>query len=226
MISRIRRGDQVRDEAVLLLQPALWRMAWRAYQRHSLYHNEEQALEPADLVQAANVRLLEKFSRARLQDNPLAWLCIVAANAMRDCMNGRSDAIKREPGRRAIPLLPFSTLLRTLPRQDATPMTLEEVLAYEVRLPPVEPAANESPLACLMQAIAALPEKQRIIMERHLGLDGSPPVSLRQLSREFAAAGSRKPSSAEYHYRRALRTLRQSLSYDCLPQHPTTGGIR
>ena len=217
LAARIQRGEEVRDETILHLQPTIKRMASRLYQRHYLYTNEEQAIEPADLMQAANVRLLEKFSRARFQRKPLAWLCIVAANAMRDCLNGRGDAIKREPGRQAIPLLKLSALFPG--DWDETFVTLEEMLPCEIHLP--GPSTTDPALLSLKQAVEALPEKQRAVITLHFGLDAHSPIPLRQISREFSP-GIRKPCSAEHHYRRALRALRQTLSHEF--SQPTRAG--
>jgi len=215
LIARIRRGDQVRDETVLFLQPTLRRMAKRMYQRHHLYSNAEQALEPADLAQAATLRLLEKFPRARFQVNPLAWLYSVAANAMRDLLNGRAALIKREPDRPPILVLALDAPLT----EQGT--TLTDLLTYDLLLP----TSDTPPLfEIVAQAVAALPDNQRMVIERVYGLNSQAPTPLRQLSRELSPARA-CPSSAEYHYRRALAALRQSLSH-VVSQHTTTGGTQ
>jgi DNA-directed RNA polymerase specialized sigma24 family protein len=182
------------------------------YQRHLLYNNERHVLEPADLVQAASVHLLEKFPRARFQENPLAWLCKVAANAMHDQVNGRASLIKREPDRPPIPVLPLDT---PLTEQGAT---LVDLLAYDLLLPASAPPPLFERVA---QAVAALPDKQRAVITLHFGLDAHSPIPLRQISREFSP-GIRKPCSAEHHYRRALRALRQTLSHEF--SQPTRAG--
>ena len=215
LIARIRRGDQVRDETALFLQPTLRRMARRLYQRHCLYSNAEHALEAADLVQAATLRLLEKFPRARFQQKPLAWLYRVAANAMRDLLNGRASLIKREPDCPPIPILPLDTPLT----EQGT--SLADLLVYDQQLP----ASDTPPLAEIVaQAVAALPAKQRMVIERVYGLNSQAPTPLRQISRELSPERA-CPSSAEYHYRRALVALRRRVSH-VLSQFTATGGIQ
>jgi DNA-directed RNA polymerase specialized sigma24 family protein len=199
LLARALRGETVRDEIILHLQPTIWHLARSLYLRAAMgrvsaHRGERAAIELADLVQAANVRMLETYPRALAQRKPLAWLRVVAANAMRDLLNGRASLIKREPGRPAIPLFPLNAPL------GEQGLSLADLLAYDLRLPaPGYPATFDT----VLQAVAALPGSQRTVIERAFGLHEHAPTPLRQLGREIPGAS--------YHYRRALTSLRHTL---------------
>lgn len=203
-LKRARAGENIRDEAILSLQPTIRRMAYRLYARISSQSPTLKAIEQNDLEQEAYTRMLAQFPKALSQEEPFRWLTGVAYGAMRDCLNGRRDLIRRHTEERAIPVLRLDRILT----EDGC--SLEDVLPTGSRHSHDLP---ESLLMTIEQALTVLPMKQRMVIEHHFGLHEHAPVSLNEISRRLGQHSSAsRQSNALYHYKRALLTLRQALS--------------
>lgn len=207
LLSRAQHGEDVRDDIILHLQPTIHRLAIRFYAHLSPLARIEKAVEVADLVQAANVRMLARFPEALTKETPFGWLIGVSRYAMWDLVNGRGDLIKRtyeDP--------PILFLRLDAPLTDEGD-TLADLIPVEVRLP----APNvEQAFTALEQAISVLPGKQRMVIERHFGLHEQKPRSLNQISRELSPHSPRS-TIAHKRYKHAIEALRQALGGSFLP---------
>jgi DNA-directed RNA polymerase specialized sigma24 family protein len=174
-------------------------MAYRLYSRLSPQSRILKAIEMDDLEQEAYTRMLALFPKALTQKEPFRWLTGTAYRAMHDCVNGRSDTVKRHPSEKPIPILRLDQPLT----DDGA--TLADLLPDTFR----SPLLPEHVKNAIHQAITTLPEKQRTIILHHFGFFGAP-ASLRQIGRD-AHPNSVRPHST-YQYKKALMTLQQVLS--------------
>ena len=202
-LERAQRGEDIRNEVILSLQPTIQRMASRLYSRLAPQSRILKSIEQADLVQEASARMLAQFPKALTQDEPFRWLAGVAYGAMRDCLNGRGDTIKRLHSREK----PVSILHLDWPLTEDGE-TLADILPDDQHR---SASISEHVQSSIEQALAALPGKQRIVVERYFGFH-SLPLSLNEISRALSCGASHRPSNAFYHYKRALAALRQTLS--------------
>ena len=215
-LERAQSGEDVRNEAVLYLQPAIERMAYRLNTRLSPQSRILKSIEQCDLVQEANVRMLAQFSKALSQKEPFRWLMGVGYGAMRDKLNGRGDPIKRLHSREKP--IPIIRLDRTLTNDGCT---LADILPDDLH---TQRKIPNHVLIAIEQAIDALPSKQRLVIDRYFGFHEHAPIPLNEISRDLATvSSSRRHSNASYHYKRAIAALRQSLS-EVFPQY--TGGTQ
>ncbi len=198
-LERAQRGENIRDEVILSLQPTVKRMAYRLYTRLSPQSHILKAVEIDDLEQEAYARMLVLFPKALEQKEPFRWLAGTAYGAMRDLLNGRGDTVKRHPSEKPIPILRLDQPLT----DDGA--TLADVLPDTFHSPLLPEHVKEA----IHQAVTALPEKQRTIILHHFGFLGTP-ASLRQIGRD-AHPNSVRPHST-YQYKKALMTIRQALS--------------
>jgi len=206
LIERAYVGEDVRDDVVLSLQERVYTLAAK-------YLGRDKAIERMDLVDEASVAMLESFDRALTKENPFSYLLQVARNAMVDCVNGRSDLIKTREGH--IPVLSLDQ-----PNEEGD--SLADTLAFEVHLEAHHPL--ESAFVSLCEAIEGLPEKQRMVIQRHYGFD-SEAESLNLISRSLALrAKSGRPGTAHYHCKLAHATLRKQLT-PLLPQYAVGGAL-
>lgn len=211
LLERARAGEDVRDEAILSLQPTVEHMAYRLYSRLSPQSRILKAVEMTDLEQEAYTRMLALFPKALEQKEPFRWLAGTAFGAMRDLLNGRGDPVKRHPSEKPIPIL---RLDRPFTNDGAT---LADILPDKFHSPLMPEHVKDS----IERAITALPERQRTIILRHFGFSGTP-VSLRQIGRDIHP-DSVHPHST-YQYKKALIALRQALSDNTLPQQAKAAG--
>jgi DNA-directed RNA polymerase specialized sigma24 family protein len=209
LITRARAGEPVRDEMVL--SPALQRTIKaqaRRYMRRVPGHMNG-VLEQADLIQSANEAMLQRYPAALTKKNPYTYLQNIARLAMLDCINGRSDSIKTRPSRKQQRVLVLSLDLPIVVQGVLT--FPADLLSIEVCLP--SPQEERTLEALISQIIQGLPEKQRMVIERHYGINEHAPESLNAISRSLALqACTRYPAHANYHHKRALSTLRQALA--------------
>ncbi len=194
LVTRARAGENVRDDIILSLQPRVYALAAKYWRR------DAGPVERMDLVQAANVAMFHSFGRALWGANPITYLLRVARGAMSNCLSGRGDLIKTYRQEDRIALLSLDHPIG----EDGT--SLADVLAHEVRPAP----CLETAVHALCQAIEALPEKQRLVIQRHYGLT-TQPESLNRIGRSLAPHIQR-PANAHYHNRRALAALRRQLT--------------
>ncbi len=207
LIERAYAGEDVRNDAVLSLQERVYTLAAK-------YAHRDKAIERMDLVMEASVAMFESFDRALTKENPFSYLLQVARNAMVDCVNGRSDLIKTREGH--IPVLSLD-----LPNEEGD--SLADTLACEVRLGEVHHSLERT-FTSLCEAIEGLPEKQRMVIQRHYGFD-SEPQSLNMISRSLTRkAKSDRPANAHYHSKRAHAALRSRLA-SLFPQYAMGGAL-
>lgn len=206
LLQRAFAGEDMRDEIILSLQSRIEGLAQNAYRRFSWNGKHGNVIEVSDLVNSANVALLEYYPVAITKENPLGYLFKVAQVVMINYLSGRTgQAINtRAPGG------PPRVLSLDMPMENG--YTLADRLAYEQPLP--ESASTCQRDEMLHQAIDCLPEKQRTVIQRYFGLNEHAPTSLYQLSKEL----SDNPHSRTAYHHFHCGVVRLSQSY--------TGGIK
>jgi RNA polymerase sigma factor (sigma-70 family) len=193
LIERLKVGAQdAREELLLLLQPAVFRLAARFSGKHA---------EWGDLVNEANVRMLERMDEVLGKDNPCSYLLGVARLAMIQWISGRNDPIKRHNEQKRVEVISLDAPLY----EDGT--ALADLLPE-----PHTPRPPETHDVALHQVIEILSAKYQVVVRRHYGFDG-PPESLNAISHSIAKPGTRKTNVAYDRHEKALRTMRRHLAY-------------
>lgn len=200
LLDRAVAGEDIRDEAILHLRPTIERMARRLYQRRSPLACSLQSIEISDLMQEAYLRMLTVFPDALEREKPFRWLTGAAYGAMRDCLNGRGDTIKRHTASKPVQVLSLDWPLN----EQGT--TLSDLLSEPS---PQSTSLCEATLTALEHALSQLSQQHRALLESHFGLRGRP-VSLNQICRELHPNRRGNPNSS-YLYRQALAKLRRAL---------------
>jgi RNA polymerase sigma factor (sigma-70 family) len=192
LINRARAGEDVREQVILSLQRRVYALA-------AHYARPEEQEEFCDLVNSANVALLKRYIQALSAPNPYAYLLRTARSTMINYFYGYGPYTQRE----RIPILSLETNYR---EDDAS---LSGLLPTEQT---VEQAASleEDTFACLRQAVAALPEKQRLVVERHYGF-GHVPESLNAIKKGLSPGYCRR-IDVRYQHTKALTSLRTLLA--------------
>jgi RNA polymerase sigma factor (sigma-70 family) len=218
LIARARAGggEAVRDEIILSLQPHIQAIASKSLtlQRQS---GSDTAVERLDLIQSANVAILRQYELALEKVNPYAYLKRIAQLTIIDYLAGspyRETYSHYEP-------FPTVSLDKSI-SEDGTP--LAEMLSLQdhsssASLPENNDTSDAEQdrkrilLTLLSEAIASLPEKQRMVIERHYGF-GCIPESFYAISRSLSGrkARSAHPVHAHYYHRLALSALRRALA--------------
>jgi RNA polymerase sigma factor (sigma-70 family) len=218
LLHRAQAGENMRNEIVLYLQPRLAAMAARMYERLAHAMRRGNVVERDDLVNSANVAILDSYEIALTKENPFGYLCQAARISMLHYLNGRvGNLINTRSNER------ISVLSLDLPTEDG--QTLADELACELRL---TSHSEHQPLAQLLQAIEALPERQRTVIRHYYGF-GQAPESLNQISKLFTA--SPRTGIARRHLHLALKTLHELLTFSTEPERESlrychTGGTR
>jgi len=194
LINQARAGEDVRDQIILSLQRRVQAMAAK-------YARPKEQEDFSDLVNSANVALLKNYKRALSTPNPYAYLIRTARSTMIDYYRGYGEHTQRE-------LIAVLSLDRP---QDEADTLLIDILPVIQQVEVSSVLSNASSIL-LRQAIAALPEKQRLVIERHYGF-GQAPQSLNAL---------KVGTSSKYHHSKALTTLRTALA-PLLPQYVAGG---
>ena len=189
LITRALADEDVRDQIILSLQRRVYALAEK-------YARPEEQEEFSDLVNSANVALLKYYQRALHSLNPYAYLLRVARSSMIDYYRGYGEHTQRER-------IPMLSLDRTRCKDG---LSLANLLSSEqiVTSPSV---SSDATYRLLRLAIASLPEKQRLVIERHYGFE-QVPQSLNMLKGDCAS---------RYHHKKALSTLKEQLT-PLLPQ--------
>jgi RNA polymerase sigma factor (sigma-70 family) len=198
LIERAATGENVRDEIILALQHTLYTMAGR-------YTGKSTIIERMDLVNEANIAMLEEAPRAVTKQNPFSYLLRVARLAMIDCINGRGDSIRVSSYKDRL-------LMVSLDQPDSEGVTLAESLpddTYSRHL------LSEEVVSRVRSCLNRLPEKASLVIERHYGI-GYEPTPLNEISR-LLSPKTRRPDIARYHHDRALAHLRANLNQEYYP---------
>jgi RNA polymerase sigma factor (sigma-70 family) len=204
LIERARSGEDVRDQIILSLQRRIGALAAK-------YARPEEQEDHADLVNSANVALLKHYQRALKHPNPYAYLLRTAQSTMINYYHGYGEHTQCER---------VSMLSLDEPHEKEG-TSLLDLLSTE-RNVECSSLLNDATSTLLHQAIAALPEKQRIVIERHYGF-GQMPESLNIMNVRTSSKQSR-PIDAHYQHHKALATLRASLAAQ-FPQF-AEGGVK
>jgi RNA polymerase sigma factor (sigma-70 family) len=183
----------------------------RVYAMAAKYAQPEAQEEFSDLVNSANVALLKSYTQALSSPNPYAYLLRTARSTMINYFYGYGEHTQRE----RVPVLsldtPYSEDGASLADLLSTRQTVEHSASLE-----------EATSAFLRQAVASLPRKQRMVIERHYGF-GQVPESLNGIKDEPTQTRPRSSLNAFYHHQKALTTLRTVLT-PLFPQHTAGGG--
>ncbi len=217
LIERALDGEPVRDELIFSfsIQRRIYNFAYRLAAK---YLRREQAIEMPDLINSANEAMLRRFQRSLTKENPIAYLLKVARLTMIDGVNGRSDSIKTYQDEESVSVLRLD--LATCDDDEA----LAHALSVEIRLESPQQDDDARAIA-LHKAIQMLPETQRIVMLRHYGF-GHAPEPLNAISRSLSSTSKASTrNNANYHHKRALRTLQQALG-STFPLLSRVGGIQ
>jgi len=219
-LQRAQAGEQVRDEIILYLQPRIIALAVRMHERLAQGMRNGNVIERGDLVNSANIAMLASYQAALTKENPFGYLFKAAKVAMIHYLNGRTGHLMntRDWSER------ITVLSLDLAKGDG--QTLADELACELHLPN---GSESQHLLHIWQAIDALPEKQRSVIQRYFGFSEHAPESLNQISLLFST--SPRTGSARRHYRQALNTLRQVLTlpleHEIEHTHqPYSGGVK
>jgi DNA-directed RNA polymerase specialized sigma24 family protein len=221
LLQRAQAGENIRDEVILSLQPRITALASRMHTQLAQSMQLGNVIERSDLVNTANVAMLASYDVALTKENPFGYLFKAAKVAMIHCLSGRTGhAIStRVPGG-PVPVL-------SLDKPEGNGQHLADLLAWELRLPS---RPEQQRFRALQQAIEALPEKQRVVIQRCFGFGEYAPESLNQISRLFSS--NPRTRSAHHYYHRALDALRQVLTLSfaqeqrALHSHYRTGGAQ
>jgi len=192
LIERARAGEDVRDQVILSLQQRVHALAAK-------YARPEGQEDFCDLVNSANVALLKSYTQALRSPNPYAYLLRTARSTMINYFYGYGEHTQRE----RVPMLSLDTNYS----EDGTP--LSDLLSTEQTVEQATPL-EEAAFAFLRQAVAALPEKQRLVVERHYGF-GQVPESLNTIKGGSSPRNSRS-MDARYQHSKALASLRAMLA--------------
>jgi RNA polymerase sigma factor (sigma-70 family) len=200
LIPRARAGEHVREEILLAFQPLLVALAKRFL--ISLQQRGQVMVEVDDLLQSANMALLLAFDTALKRDDPYLYLLQAVRYTLNDYTRGHASTYSQ------CETLPTISLDKPLTEDG---ITLADLLAApEERAKDTEnahQARREHQYSLLHQAIASLPEKQRLVIERHYGFSGqAEPLNM------LNEALSRKSHVAYYHHQKALAQLRRLLT--------------
>lgn len=185
----------MRDTVILSLQPQLRAMAHRFERQMRLAEN---AIDGLDLVQEANIVLLEVYAEALCKPNPYAHLM----GAARLAMIKSASSHTRTHGVRML------SLDAPLSRESGRATCLADVIEAPFQQEAPLPRRFQSLIQLLQAAIAKLtPAQQTVILHHFYGVDG-PPESLATISRRFT--WSRQ--NVQQHKQRALANLHKHLS--------------
>lgn len=199
-LQRALAGEDIRNEVILYLQPRITALATRMHMRLTQSVQRGNVIERGDLENSANVAMLASYEVALTKENPFGYLFKAAKVAMIHYLNGRTgQTINTRDQNEHITVL-------SLDFSRADGQTLADELACELCLP--NEAEHQRRLQ-IWQAIEALPEKQRMVVQRYFGFHEHSPESLNQISLLFSS--SPRTGSARRHYHQALNTLRQML---------------
>ncbi len=217
LLARVRAGEPIEGirNAFLLsenVQTPVERMA--AYYLRLAQEWGDASVEGGDLVNEANNLMLSCFPRIMTKKDPLPWLLKIARHAMINYVAGRTTSERRQHEK-------LTRLDERLPGECGG-MTLADTLIVETRLLSPE---KEHLAELISQAIEALPEKPRMVIKRHYGIDQEP-ESLNAISRQLARkpAARTTPANAYYYHKQALAALRIALARQ-LPQY-REGGVQ
>lgn len=209
LLQRAASGEDVRNEVILQVQPYLEALAGRIHHRLSRDFKRGDVIEVLDLVNSANVTLLECYAVAITKENPFGYLFRAAKFTMFSYLNGRMGHTINARNRGG----PIPVLSLDVPTESG--LTLADRLVYDLHLPEAEHTPQR--FHDLLRAVDRLPEKQSQVIKRRFGLDGYPEESLYQMSRKLSS--SPHSNNAHFHYRRGLKNLLfQSCSGKALDQ--------
>lgn len=195
LLARVRQGDhEARNDLILALQHSVFHIAAR-YCQCGRYPDWDSWL---DLVQAANVEMLEAVDRALEKHDPCAFLVGVARMAMRQWIAGQ-DLIAHHHASE-----PISTVSLDAPLNE-NGLHLADLLSSETRLDTQE--EPEPDYSLLYQTIASLPEKQQAVICRHYFLL----ESLNAIGTSLTKRAAKRPSIAYHQHKSALISMRQRL---------------
>ena len=215
LLQRALAGEKVRDEIILSLQSCIHSLATN-------YARPDKGAEHMDLVQEANATLYQCFERALTKENPFAYLLQTARIVMINCVNGRGDLIRTHTSQDPVTVVSLDQPIR----DDLEDATLADLIPGEDVLLSERSISSEDAdrtVTLLHQAIEALPDTCRIVIQRHYGF-GFQPESLNEIGRSLSQKSrSRTPSNAHYYKKCALKALRQQLA-PLFPQY--AGGIQ
>ncbi len=192
LVDRALAGEDVREQVILSLQRRVHTLA-------ANYARPEGQEDFCDLVNSANVALLKSYTQALSASNPYAYLLRTARSTMINYFYGYGEYTQRE----RVPVLSLDTNYHedgmSLPDLLSTEQTVEQT-----SLP------KEATFAILRQAVAALSEKQRLVIERHYGF-GHVPQSLHAIKKGLSPRSSRS-IDVRYQHTKALTSLRTLLA--------------
>jgi DNA-directed RNA polymerase specialized sigma24 family protein len=199
LLQRALAGENARDEIVLYLQPRVKAMASRMYERWTGSSRRGNVVEHDDLVNSANVAMLDNYRMALTKEKPFGYLFKTAKIAMFHILSGRSDALinTRKPHER------ITVLSLDIPMEDG--LMLTDTLDCELQLP--ASSTESQRLQDLLHAIETLTERQRMVIQRSFGFNEHAPESLNQISKLFS--NNPRTRSAHHHYHSAIGALRQ-----------------
>jgi RNA polymerase sigma factor (sigma-70 family) len=195
LIEQARAGEDVRNLIILSLQQRVHALAWK------LVQSRKDQEEHRDLVQSANIALLKWFDAALTHPSPYRYLLRAARSAMFDFFRGSRDAYSQ---RERISIVSLDELLK----EDGT--FLASVLSNASQVESSS-SLNEAMFLLLRQAIASLPEKQRVVIERHYGF-GQEPQSLNTIKEGKEHSKHSRSIDAHYQHNKALVALRTALA--------------
>jgi RNA polymerase sigma factor (sigma-70 family) len=207
LLERVRAGESgARDQLILSLQRQVYLLASR--------YADQDPDRYLDLVQEANVALLETLEQALSKSNPCSYLMCAVRSTMIDWITGNNDLIRKKSWRNE--RIPVQSL--------DVPIDGEGKLFHEI-LPAPDLSLSVTPDAYerVRQAVRALPEADRSLIERHYGFSGEA-ESFHTMSQELTEAHTRaltrsgKRTYLFRHNRRALTQLRALLA-SAYPQY-------
>lgn len=187
-----RQGDAIAKEQII--EECMLFVRGQAYRLATAYLPQEYL----DLIQVGNLTLVERIDYALGKDMSTAYLCGAARLEMRSYCFFRSRLIRIPTERKYLEEAPHTISYEVWAEEPLA------ALAQEVQ--PHEQVALSTLYGPLQEALANLPEHQRITIERLYGLDGERPETLAELDRRFGLNGA-----MTHRHKKALQQLRQHL---------------
>ncbi len=172
------------------------------------------SVEYLDLVQIGNLTLVESYEQALSKEEPFAYLIGCARFALYKYCSYHTTSITTPKTRG---LQPYQIVSLDAPFSEENDNTLLDIL------PEKAPGTERSDLDYtepLQQAVATLPQRERLIVEHYYGLGEIAPKAFGDINRLLSPEHPQK-GNANYYHSRAMIKLRQSIT---LAWHQTEAG--
>ncbi len=163
------------------------------------------SVEYLDLVQIGNLALVENYEQALRKEDPFAFLIGCARFALYKYCRCHTTSITT-PNTRGVQ--PYQIASLDVPFSQENDNTLLDILPEKALGTESSGPDYSEPL---QQAVATLPEKEKLVVEHYYGLGELAPKALCDINRLLSPDRPQK-GNAEYYRVRAMMKLRQTIT--------------